>query len=47
LRVEALLAIGGRALCRKQLGDAAGARADIQRLRQELPTEALPSDLEQ
>ena len=38
-------ALIGRALCRKQLGDAAGMRADIERLRQEFPSQALPGEL--
>jgi hypothetical protein len=39
-------ALLGRALCRKQLGDSAGMRADIQRLRNEFPTEVIPRELE-
>jgi hypothetical protein len=35
----------GRALCRKQLGDAAGARADVERLRKEFPDLPLPAGL--
>jgi hypothetical protein len=39
-------ALTGRALCRKRLGDLAGAGADIQRLREEFPNERLPGELE-
>jgi hypothetical protein len=39
-------ALVGRALCRKQLGDAAGARGDVQRLRRDFPGQALPTELE-
>lgn len=39
-------ALIGRALCRKQLGDHAGMRTDVQRLRSAFPTEALPAGLE-
>ena len=39
-------ALTGRALCRKQLGDIAGARVDVQRLRQEFPSQPLPGELE-
>jgi hypothetical protein len=39
-------ALIGRALCRKQLGDSAGMRTDVQRLRSEFPTEALPAGLQ-
>ena len=38
-------ALIGRALCHKQLGDAAGMRADIERLRREFPGQALPGEL--
>jgi hypothetical protein len=39
-------ALVGRALCRKQLGDAVGMRADIERLHKEFPYQSLPRDLE-
>jgi tetratricopeptide (TPR) repeat protein len=39
-------ALTGRALCRKRLGDLAGAGADIQRLREEFPNQRLPGELE-
>lgn len=39
-------ALIGRALCRKKLGDLAGARADIQRLREQFPNDRLPAELE-
>jgi hypothetical protein len=39
-------ALIGRALCRKQLGDAVGMRADIERLHKEFPRQTLPHDLE-
>lgn len=38
-------ALVGRARCRQQLGDVAGMRADIERLRREFPGQALPADL--
>lgn len=38
-------ALLGRALCRQQLGDAAGARADVERLRKEFPHQPLPAEL--
>jgi hypothetical protein len=38
-------ALVGRALCRQQLGDAAGARADVERLRKEFPNQPLPAEL--
>ncbi len=38
-------ALIGRALCRKQLGDAAGMRADIERLRREFSGQAIPGEL--
>lgn len=39
-------ALFGRALCRKQLGDAAGARADLERYRREFPTDPRLGELE-
>jgi hypothetical protein len=38
-------ALIGRAFCRKQLGDAAGLHADIERLRKEFPHQPLPGGL--
>jgi hypothetical protein len=39
-------ALFGRALCRKQLGDSAGARADLERYRREFPTDPRLGELE-
>ena len=39
-------ALFGRAVCRKQLGDSAGARADLERYRHEFPTDPLLGELE-
>jgi hypothetical protein len=39
-------ALAGRALCRKELGDGAGARADLERLRRELPGDPRLPELE-
>jgi hypothetical protein len=39
------LALIGRALCRKQLGDIAGMHADVERLHKEFPGQALPGEL--
>ena len=39
-------ALIGRALCRKQLGDFAGMRADVQRMHDEFPNDVLPDELE-
>lgn len=39
-------ALFGRALCRKQLGDASGARADLERYRREFPADPHLGDLE-
>jgi hypothetical protein len=38
-------ALFGRALCRKKLGDSAGARADVERYRREFPTDPRLPDL--
>lgn len=38
-------ALIGRARCRKHLGDVAGMRADLERLRKEFPDQALPAEL--
>jgi hypothetical protein len=39
-------ALFGRAVCRKKLGDSAGAQADVERYRREFPTDPRLSDLE-
>lgn len=39
-------ALIGRARCRKKLGDGAGSRADIDRLRRDFPDQALPGDFQ-
>jgi hypothetical protein len=39
-------ALFGRAMCRKKVGDKAGARADVERYRREFPTDARLGDLE-
>jgi hypothetical protein len=39
-------ALFGRAICRKQLGDPAGARADLERYRREFPTDPRLGELE-
>jgi regulator of sirC expression with transglutaminase-like and TPR domain len=39
-------ALFGRALCRKKLGDGAGARADVERYRREFPSDPRLRDLE-